>query len=109
MVVIIFRSKLTADAGQDYADLDAELFAAAQAHPGFIAVKSYEAEDGERLSVVWWQDRETLEQWRRHARHGEAKQLGRERWYEYYRVEIAEVYRESHFDRPVAAAMEATE
>ena len=100
MIVILFRSKLTAEAGQDYADRDAELSEAVKSQPGFIAVKSFKADDGERLTVVWWKDRETLEQWRTHARHVETKQLGRAKWYEYYRMEVAEVYRESVFARP---------
>jgi heme-degrading monooxygenase HmoA len=62
-------------------------------------VKSFRAEDGERLTVVWWKDRETLEQWRTDSRHLSAKQTGRERWYEYYNMEVAEVYRESKFER----------
>ncbi|HTL44391.1 MAG TPA: hypothetical protein VL262_08615, partial [Vicinamibacterales bacterium] len=57
------------------------------------------AEDGERLTVVWWQDEETLRAWRLHARHLVAQRLGRERWYEYYKIEVAEVIRAKDFTR----------
>jgi heme-degrading monooxygenase HmoA len=99
MIVILFRSKLTPEAGQDYTDRDAELAELVKTQPGFLAVKSFKAEDGERLTIVWWKDRETLELWRNNARHSETKQLGRQKWYEYYKMEVAEVYRESHFDK----------
>ncbi len=104
MIVILFRSRLTPAAGQDYADMNKFLAEYVQGRPGFVAVKSFKAEDGERLTIVWWRDRETLEQWRHEMRHMEAKKLGRQKWYEYYKIEIAEVYRQSEFERPSSVA-----
>jgi heme-degrading monooxygenase HmoA len=37
----------------------------------------FTAEDGERLTVVWWQDEETLKQWRNHVWHLVAQRVGR--------------------------------
>ena len=67
--------------------------------PGFIAAKGFTAEDGERLTVVWWQDKETLAAWQRDLRHMAVKKAGRADWYEYYKMEVAEVYRQSNFKR----------
>jgi heme-degrading monooxygenase HmoA len=36
------------------------------------------ADDGERLTVVWWEDEETLKAWREQVRHRVAQQTGRE-------------------------------
>ena len=102
MIVILFHSKLTPAAGVDYTQTSDALETYVKTMPGFIDVKSFRAEDGERLTVVWWKDRETLEQWRTDARHMSAKQTGRERWYEYYNMEVAEVFRESKFERAKA-------
>jgi len=55
--------------------------------PGFVDVRAYTSDAGERLTVVWWEDEETLRAWRTHARHLVAQQAGRERWYEYYDLE----------------------
>ena len=99
MLVILFRSRLTEEAGDDYQDMAAEMRAYAKTQPGYIDFKSYEAEDGERISVVKWKDRETLEAWRQNARHREAKKSGRERWYASYDIEIAEVIDRKVFDR----------
>jgi antibiotic biosynthesis monooxygenase (ABM) superfamily enzyme len=52
MIVILFRSRLTAAAGADYAAMDAELDALVRNQPGFIDVKSFTAADGERLTLV---------------------------------------------------------
>lgn len=99
MVVILFRSRLTAAAGADYDALDAELGAMVESQDGFIDAKSFAAEDGERLTVVWWRDQESLARWKALPRHAEAQRTGRERWYEYYKMDVAEVVRSSHFDR----------
>jgi|GEM_PF-204278 len=100
MIVVLFRSKLTLAAGQDYAAANAEMEQYVKTAPGFLAVKSFNAEDGERLTVVWWRDRDSLEQWRHNARHVDVKAEGRKKWYEYYKIEVAEVYRQSEFERP---------
>ena len=104
MIVILFRSRLTAAAAADYAAMDAELDALVRNQPGFVDVKSFTAADGERLTLVWWQDRETLLQSRNLPRHREAQQTGRTKWYEYYKMEVAEVFRASDFQRPKATA-----
>jgi heme-degrading monooxygenase HmoA len=49
--------------------------------------------------VVWWQDEETLKQWRNHAQHLVAQRVGREKWYEYYKLEVATVIRSGDFER----------
>ena len=57
-----------------------ELDQRARTFPGFVDVKSFKAEDGERLTVVWWQDKESLRVWASDARHRFAKQTGREQY-----------------------------
>ena len=98
MIVVLFRSKLV-DAPDGYAEMAQEMVTLAQTMPGFVDVKAYKSDDGERLTVVWWQDEETLKGWREQARHRVAQRLGRERWYEYYKIEVAEVVRNNSFER----------
>lgn len=99
MLIIIFRSKLTAQAGEDYQAMNAEMESLVRQNPGFIDVKSYKSEDGERLTVVWWRDEESLREWRNLMRHREAQKTGRAKWYEYYEMEVASVVRTSSFAR----------
>ncbi len=99
MLIILFRSKLTAQAGEDYQDTNAEMESLVRQNPGFIDVKSYKSEDGERLTAVWWKDKESLREWRELARHREAQNTGREKWYQYYEMEVATVERTSSFER----------
>lgn len=100
MIVILFRSRLTSAAGDDYAAMSEKMLSLARTAPGFVEMRSYKAEDGERMTVVWWEDHETLKAWREDLRHRAAQDRGRERWYEHYTMEVADVVRESRFARP---------
>lgn len=99
MLIIVFRSRLTSQAGEDYRAMNTEMEALVRQNPGFVDFRSYQAEDGERLTVVWWRDEESLPEWRQQVRHREAQGMGRKNWYEYYKMEVASVTRESSFER----------
>jgi len=99
MQIILFRSKLTDQAGEDYQAMNAEMESLVRQNPGFIDVKSYKSEDGERLTVVWWRDEKSLLEWRNLMRHREAQSTGRQKWYQYYNMEVASVTRTSSFER----------
>ncbi|HEV3139718.1 MAG TPA: antibiotic biosynthesis monooxygenase [Vicinamibacterales bacterium] len=98
MVVVLFRSKLREPAA-GYSAMAEEMEELARTMPGFVEVKAYQSADGERLTVVWWENEETLKQWRDHARHRVAQRTGRAEWYEYYKMDVAQVVRTSSFDR----------
>jgi len=99
MVLVLFRSMLTAEAGDDYAAMAGEMLARARTLPGFIDFKSFTADDGEHIAVIRWESQETLRAWTDDLRHVVAQRLGREKWYEYFRVEVADVVRSYGFDR----------
>lgn len=98
-IVILFRSKLTDQAGDDYQAMDAELESLVRHNAGFIDAKSYTSADGERLTVVWWRDEQSLAEWRNLPRHREAQETGRRKWYERYSMEVAKIFRTSSFVR----------
>ena len=101
MIIVLFRSKLTPTAAATgYGDMSDEMVTLAKSMPGFIDVKSFKADDGERLTVVWWEDEATLRAWREQPRHREAQRMGRAQWYEYYKMDVATVVRRNDFDRP---------
>ena len=100
MMLIVFRSKLTDGDREGYARMAAAMDAHARTFDGFVEAKSFLADDGERLTLVWWRDAASLKVWAEDARHRVAQQLGRERWYEYYKLDVAEIVRVSNFERP---------
>jgi heme-degrading monooxygenase HmoA len=100
MIIVLFRSRLRPEAGEDYHVMADEMESLARTMPGFVDVKFFTAADGERLTVVWWQDEETMRGWRENVRHRIAQRAGREKWYEYYRIEVATVVRSAAFAQP---------
>jgi heme-degrading monooxygenase HmoA len=99
MMIIVFRSRLTTEAGTDYAETADAMLARARSMPGFVEFKQFHADDGERLSLIRWESSETLRAWAEDAEHVEAQRRGRERWYAAYAIDIAEVVRTSRFAR----------
>jgi heme-degrading monooxygenase HmoA len=99
MVVVVFRSRLSAEAGDDYSEMAAEMLSTAEKMPGFVEFKSFKSDDGERVSLVYWQDHETMAAWRNHPRHRVAQNSGRSKWYTSFRLEVADIIRETKFTR----------
>lgn len=98
MLIVLFRSRLVDDPA-GYGEMAQEMVNLARTMPGFVDVKAFTAEDGERLTVVWWEDEETLRGWRENVRHRVAQRVGREKWYQYYKLEVAELVRHKEFER----------
>ena len=69
----------------------------ARSMPGFIAYKSFCSEDGERASIIEFESAEQLRAWQQHPKHQRAQQLGRDRFYESYLLQVYEPLRESRF------------
>lgn len=89
--VTIFSSLRTSgDAGYD--EMAARMAELSAQQPGFLGMES--ARDGVGLTLCYWQDLESIANWRRHVEHAEAQRLGREKWYSEYRVRIARVERD---------------
>jgi heme-degrading monooxygenase HmoA len=93
---VIFTSTRTeGDNGYgDMADLMVDL---ASKQDGFLGVESARNEIG--ITVSYWQDLDSIKQWRHHAEHTIARDLGREKWYGSFKVRIAKVERDYGFDK----------
>jgi heme-degrading monooxygenase HmoA len=99
MMMIVFRSRLTDEAGADYAETADAMLAKARSMPGFLEFKHFHSDDGERLSLIRWESAETLRAWAEDREHMAAQRRGRERWYTEYAIDVAEVVRSSRFAR----------
>ena len=51
-IVTVFRSRLRPESVGDYHDTAQRILELARTMPGFVDFKSFEAEDGERVSIV---------------------------------------------------------
>jgi heme-degrading monooxygenase HmoA len=100
MMVVLFRSRLTADAGEEYERVAERTVALASAMPGFVSFKHFTAADGERVSIIEFESEEAIAAWYRHPEHLAAQQQGRERFYEEYRIQVCKPVRAYGFTRP---------
>ena len=92
MVVVIFRARTRA--------LDDEYFRVAQRMRelalGEFGCLEFAAvtQGSDEVALSYWEDEASVRAWKTHAEHVLAQQLGRERWYESYVVQVAQVLRE---------------
>jgi heme-degrading monooxygenase HmoA len=89
-VVTVFRSRLAPGAVDEYHETADRMEAAASAMPGFVDFKTFDAPDGERVSIVTFADLPSHEAWRDHAEHREAQAAGRDRFYASYQIQVCE-------------------
>jgi len=85
---------------EEYAVWAREMDELAREMEGFLSIKTFVAEDGERVSVVEFAGWETLRARAHHPRHLEAQALERKRFYLEFWLQSGEVARESRFLAP---------
>ena len=107
MIVTVFRSRLMPGFKDEYIELVDRMTELASATPGYISHKGFWAEDGERCTIVEFENEEGQRAWRTNAEHMAAQRLGRSTYYETYDVQVCTVQQESHFDRNKAAKARA--
>ena len=95
--VVIFTAKRSLS-GDDMYEITADrMVTLAQQQPGFLGVESVRGDDGIGITVSYWTDRDAITQWRGHAEHMVAQAMGRQEFYDWYRIRIAEVVSERAF------------
>ena len=95
--IVVFRNRLRPEAQEEYGGVAAEIGALARDQPGIVAVKTFAAADGERVTIAEFVDEAAVVAWREHARHREAQAMGRDRFYSEYRVQVCDVLRDYEF------------
>jgi heme-degrading monooxygenase HmoA len=105
MVITIFRSRLRLENQEAYQRTATRMHELAQQMPGFISIKTFTAQDGERVSIVEFESEETHQAWRRHPEHKEAQRLGRELFYSEFQIQVCKV--ERAYGMPVQTSPQA--
>ncbi|MDE3176608.1 MAG: antibiotic biosynthesis monooxygenase [Pseudomonadota bacterium] len=95
MIVTVFRSRLKPEAQEEYAALVTRMVELSQTMPGYVSQKRFTAEDGERVTIVEFATEEGQRAWATHPEHLAAMQLGRERFYSEFKVQVCDVRRTS--------------
>jgi heme-degrading monooxygenase HmoA len=100
-VLTIFRSRLRPEAHAEYEPVAARMDELAATMPGFLGIKTFQAADGERVSIVEFASAAEALAWRNHPEHREAQRLGRERFYAAYDVIVCTPLRRYTFPDPL--------
>ena len=108
MLVTVFRSRLKPGVRDEYVTLVDRMTELARTMPGYISHKGFFADDGERVTIVEFENEEGLRVWRTNPEHIAAQKLARQKYYTEYHVQVCTLNRESKFKAqdvaPAAAA-----
>ena len=99
---VIFTSRRRQDtsaASDGYAEMAVRMEQLARRQPGFRDVLTVRDADGVGITVATFDSEQHAVAWKQHPEHLEAQRLGRERFYEWYRLEVTEVTRSYGWDR----------
>lgn len=78
-----------------YLDMADATYRAAARQAGFLGMEWVSNEAARTgITASYWRDAESIRQWRLEAEHLVAQALGKDRWYDAYRVRIARVERD---------------
>ncbi len=91
---VIFSSQRTAGDNAGYDAMAGRMVELAGLQPGFLGLDSARDAEGFGITVSYWRDLESIENWRINSEHRQAQQLGREKWYESFSLRIAVVERD---------------
>jgi uncharacterized protein len=83
--------------GDGYAEAAERMDLLAAAQPGYLGIDSVRTDGGLGITVSRWSSIAAMVSWRKVVAHAEAQRSGRERWYAWYRSDVARVDRTSEF------------
>lgn len=97
MVLVVFRNRLRQPEPPGYEETAARMAELAMQQPGFRALKTFAAEDGERVTISEFDSLEAVSAWRRNVEHLVAQRRGRDEFYAEYSLQTCELIREAKF------------
>jgi heme-degrading monooxygenase HmoA len=97
VVVVVFRNRLRAGDAAAYRATAERMDELARKQPGFRSLKTFSADDGERVTLSEFDSLEAVNAWRANAEHLEAQRRGRAEFYAEFSLQTCEVVRERKF------------
>ena len=98
MVLVVFKIALRPDLPQsEYEEAGARMVELVSGLHGFVGMDYAPIEGGELL-IARFESHEALSRWREHPEHVRTQQLGRERYFQNYQIEVCELVRAYDFD-----------
>jgi heme-degrading monooxygenase HmoA len=88
---VIFTFIRTED-DNGYAEMSEKMVALAKEQTGFLGIESARNEIG--IKVSYWESLDAIRNWKMNSEHLFAQKMGREKWYQSFKVRICKVERE---------------
>jgi heme-degrading monooxygenase HmoA len=85
---VIFTS-LRTEGDNGYGEMATKMVELASKQPGFLGIESAREEVG--ITVSYWLDLESIQNWKANFDHQEAQKLGHEKWYSSFKTRISKV------------------
>jgi len=104
MLIAVFRSRVRPGLRDEYAAAVDRMSELARTMQGYIAHKSFYAEDGERCTIVEFAHEEGLRTWRTNPEHLAAQKMASKKYYTEYSVQVCTLDRESKWKLPEQTA-----
>ena len=92
MFVVILRARVRR-LDQEYSRVAARMRELATTRFGCLEFHAV-TEGQDEVALSYWPDEKSIRAWRNHPEHVLAQQAGRDRWYESYSVQVAQITRE---------------
>ena len=93
----IFTTQRSESGDDIYEMMASRMVALAQKQPGFLGLESVRSNDGIGITVSYWSDRDAIQKWGKQAEHVSFQAMGRQEFYHWYRIRIAEVFKDQIF------------
>jgi len=92
---VIFSSELNENS-EGYDEVAKKMLEEAKKQKGFLGVES--ARDKTGITISYWKDLKSIENWRDNEQHLLAQKKGKKEWYKSYKVRITKVEREYEYE-----------
>jgi len=96
MIAVIFEAFPAEGKWQEYLDIATQLRPALSSIKGFVSIERFQsiADPAKVLSLSFWEDEESVIQWRNIEMHRHAQEAGRRSVFNDYRLRVANVMRD---------------
>lgn len=85
---VIFTSTRT-EGDNGYDEMSNKIEALVKEQSGYLGMESARNEVG--ITVCYWKDMASIQQWAQNMEHKKAKEQGKSTWYQHYKVRISKV------------------
>jgi heme-degrading monooxygenase HmoA len=102
-IVTVFRSRLRPGVAEAYQEAAEEMSRIAHSMDGFVDQKFYTSPEGERVTIVRFEDRECHRAWAEQPDHVRTQQRGRSEFYAWYDISVSEESYHRTFEHPATS------